>query len=99
MAYIEKGRGLVITDAADYSVDEAKALIAEFRKNNPGETGFSLRSDRHLLDEWALHALCYRMGIMRSRARDAFLQFKMEPEVRIMYAVLGPLAILILRLF
>ena len=99
MAYIEKGEALAITDAADYSVDEAKTLIAEFRKNNPGETGFSLRSDRHLLDEWALHALCYRMGILRSRSRDAFLQFKMEPEGRIMYAVLGPLAILILRLF
>lgn len=99
MAYIRRGEGLVITDASTYSVKEAEELIKEFRKNNPNVEGFKLRSDKHFLREWAVHALAYRWGIMKSKAKDAFLQFDMAPEVKFMYNVLGPIAIMFLKLY
>jgi hypothetical protein len=99
MAYIKRGEALVITDASKYSVKEAEQLIKEFRENNPNVEGFSKRSDKNFLREWAVHALAYRWGFMKSKAKDAFLQFDMDPEVKLMYDILGPIAILILKFY
>lgn len=98
MAYL-KWNALIITNAAQYSIGEAKALIKEFRDNNPKNEGLAKRSDKNYLNEWAVHAFCYRLGIMKSKAKDACLQFDMEPEVRFMYNILGPFARLFLKLF
>ena len=99
MAYIKHGEALIITDASKYSVKEAEQLIKEFRANNPDEKGFSKRSDKNFLREWAVHALAYRWGFMKLRAKDAFLQFDMDPEVKLMYNILGSIAICILKFY
>lgn len=98
MAYITE-KALVITDCASYKAKEVKALIAEFRTNYPNIEGFKKRTDKSLLREWAAHALCYRWNIKRERTKDADCQFDMEPEVKFMYDIVGPIALLILKFY
>lgn len=83
---------ILITDAYKYKAKEVKEELKKLRKENPGHKGLAMRSDRSYLNEWGVHALCYRWGIKRERTKDADLQFDMEPEVRFAYAVLGPIA-------
>ena len=98
MAYLALN-ALVITDAANYTAKQVKKLLNEFRDENPNHDGLKKRSDKSYLNEWAVHALCYRWGIMKDRTKDADLQFDMELEVKIMYALLGPIARLILKFY
>ena len=96
MAYLT-WNAFVINDAAKLKVKEARELIESFRKDNPNNEGLAKRSNRSYLNEWAVHALAYRWGIMQARSKDADCQFDMEPEVKFMYAILGPIARLILK--
>ena len=98
MAYITSNV-LVITDAAQYTVKQVKKLIQTFRAENPDNKGLAKRGDRSYINEWAVHALCYRWNIMKSRSKDADLQFDMEPEVQLMYNILGPIARLFLKFY
>lgn len=98
MAYLALN-ALVITDAANYTAKQVKTLLNEFRAEHPNHDGLKKRSDKSYLNEWAVHALCYRWGIMKDRTKDADLQFDMELEVKIMYALLGPIARLILKFY
>ena len=97
MAYL-RWNALIISNAAKYTIGEAKALIMEYKEKNPNNEGLAKRSNKSYLNEWAVHALCYRWGIMKNKAKDACLQFDMEPEVKFIYAVLGPVARLFLGL-
>lgn len=96
MAYL-KWNALVITDAADYTIKEARELIKEFKEKHPENAGLALRTDKSYLNEWAVHALCFRMGFMKERAKNAKLQFDIEPEVRFLYDVIGPIARIFLK--
>ncbi len=98
MAYLT-WNALVITNAVKYTAKSVRKLIDGFRAENPDNAGLKKRTDRSMVNEWAVHALCYRWGIMRDKARDADLQFVMEPEVRLMYNLLGPVARLLLKLY
>ena len=98
MAYLT-WNAFVIDNAAKLKVKEVKELIKSFRKDNPNNEGLAKRSDRSYLNEWAVHALAFRWGIMRDRSKDADMQFDMEPEVKFMYAILGPIARLILKFY
>ncbi len=91
MAYL-KWNAFVISNVGQYTTSDVKKLIKEFRKEYPNHEGLAKRSDKSYLNEWAVHALCYRLGIMKSRAKDADMQFEMEPEVNLMYGILGPIA-------
>ena len=86
-------------NAANYTTKEVKQLIREFKEKNPNNEGLQKRSDKSYLNEWAVHALCSIWGIMKERAKNANLQFEMEPEVKFLYNVLGPIARLILKLY
>ena len=98
MAYL-RWNALIISNAAQYTIGEAKALIMEFKEKNPNNEGLAKRSNKSYLNEWAVHALCYRWGIMKSKAKDACLQFDMEPEVKFAYNLLGPLALFFLKFY
>lgn len=98
MAYL-KWNALVITNAADYTIKQVKDLIKEFRTNYPDNEGLKKRTDKSYLNEWAVHALAYKWGIMKARAKDADLQFDMEPEVKLMYNILGTVSRFFLKLF
>lgn len=98
MAYLT-WNAFVITDAAKYKAKEVKELIKSFRKDNPDNGGLAKRGDKSYLNEWAVHALAFRWGIMTNRSKDADMQFDMEPEVKFMYAILGPIARLILKFY
>lgn len=91
MAYL-RWNALVITDCANYTTPEARDLINKFRDDYPDNEGLHKRSVNNMVNEWAIHALCYRWGIMRDRSKDADLEFDIEPEVRILYGILGPVA-------
>ena len=91
MAYL-KWDAFVITEAANYTTKQVKQLIKEYREEYPIHEGLAKRTDKSYLNEWAVHALCYRWGIMRAKAKDAHLQFDMEPEVNLIYNILGPIA-------
>lgn len=91
MAYL-KWDALVITNAADYTTKEARQLIEDYFEEYPEHNGLKKRSNKSYVNEWAVHALCYRWGIMKEKAKDAHLQFEMEPEVKFMYNLLGPVA-------
>ena len=95
MAYL-KWNAFVITDAAQYTVKQAKELIKEFREKYPEHEGLAKRTDKSYLNEWAVHALAFRWGIKVGKSKDADLQYDIEPEVNFMYGVLGPIARLIL---
>ena len=90
---------IIFTDAANYTAKKVREIIKKFRAENPNNKELARRSDISYLNEWAVHALSYRLGILKERARDAFLQFYMEPEVRFMYNVLGFFARPILKIF
>ena len=98
MAYL-KWNALVITDAPAYTIKQAKELIREFKENNPENKGLANRSDKSYLNEWAVHVLAYLCGYKKDKAKDADLEFEMEPEVRLMYNLLGPVARLLLKLY
>ena len=96
MAYLA-WNAFVITDCFKYTVKQAKELIKSFRDDNPDNEGLAKRSNRSYLNEWAVHALCYRWGIAKARTKDADCQYDMQPEVKLMYALMGPFARLILK--
>ena len=96
---ILRGDVLVITDAVRYKAREVRDAVRDLRSRRPDIKGLANRTDNSYVNEWAVHALCYRWGIMRDKARDADLQFNMEPEVRLMYNLLGPVARLLLKLY
>lgn len=98
MAYL-KWNAFVITDAVKYKALQVKELIKKFRNENPGNAGLASRTDRSYLNEWAVHALAYRWHVMRDKSKDADMQFNMEPEVKLMYNILGPIARLILKFY
>lgn len=98
MAYL-KWNAFVITNAVQYTVKEVKQLIREFREEYPTHKGLAKRSDDSYINEWAVHALAYRWGFKREKTRDADCQFDMEPEVKIMYGLLGPIARLLLKFY
>lgn len=98
MAYLKKD-ALMFDNAANYTTKEVKQLIREFKEKNPNNEGLQKRSDKSYLNEWAVHALCSIWGIMKERAKNANLQFEMEPEVKFLYNVLGPITRLILKLY
>ena len=99
MAVLLLQNEILITDAYKYKAKEVKGEIKKLREENPAHKGLQLRSDRSYLNEWAVHALCYRWNIKRERTKDADLQFEMEPEVKFAYAVLGPIARLFLLFY
>jgi len=90
MGYLTKD-AIYIPEAAQYTAKQVKDILKNLREDNPGHEGLAKRSDTSYLNEWAVHALCFRWGIYRNRARNAKLQFEMEPEVKFMYAILGPI--------
>lgn len=98
MAYL-KWNALVITDCSKYATKEVKELIQSFREKHPTNKGLAKRTDKCYINEWAVHALCYRWGIAKEKTKDADLQFDIEPEVSLMYNVLGPIARLILSFY
>lgn len=98
MIYL-KGDNLVISDAVQYTIGEASEIISDFRKMNQHIKGLNNRSNISFLNEWSVCALCYRWGIMKEKAKDADMQLDIEPEVNIIYAILGPIARLFLRLY
>ena len=91
MGYLLKD-AIYIPEAASYTADQVKDIIKNLREENPDNKDLAKRSDKSYLNEWAVHALCFRWGIFKDRARNAKLQFDMEPEVKFMYAILGPIA-------
>lgn len=96
MAYLKKD-SIYIEDASNYTKKEIKELIEELKKENPNNKGLMKRNNKSYLNEWAVHALCFRWGIMKKRAKNAKLQFDMEPEVRFLYDVIGPIARIFLK--
>ncbi len=87
---------LVITDAAKYTARQVRKLLNTIRDLNPDNEELAKRTNRSYINEWATHALAYRMHIMRERSKDADLQFDMKPCVKLMYNFLGSFARLIL---
>jgi hypothetical protein len=98
MAYL-KWNALVITDAPAYTIKQAKELIREFKEKHPENAGLANRSDKSYLNEWAVHVLAYLWGYKKDKAKDADLEFEMEPELKLMYGILGPIARLILKFY
>ena len=98
MAYL-KWNAFVITDAANYTIKQAKELIREFKEKHPENTGLANRSDKSYLNEWAVHVLAYLWGYKKDKAKHADLEFEMEPELKLMYGILGPIARLILKFY
>ena len=87
-----KKDSVYISDASQYTTAEIKSAIKKLREENPDNEGLAKRSDKSYVNEWAVHALCYRWHIARERAKNAKLQFDMEPEVKFLYSVFGPIA-------
>lgn len=98
MAYLKRN-ALVITDAPAFTTKQAKELIREFKEKNPGNKDLSSRTDISYLNEWAVHVLAYLWGYMKDKAKNTNLEFKMEPELKIMYGILGPISRLILKFY
>ena len=98
MAYL-KWNAFVITDVAQYTVKGAKELIKEFRKKYPEYKGFEKRTDRSYLNEWAVHDIAFRWGIMPEKTKDADMQFVIEPLLNFIYSVLGSIARLLLKFY
>ena len=98
MAYLKLNK-LVITDAPNYTIKQAKELIREFKENNPENKGLANRTNKSYLNEWAVHVLVYLWGHKKEKAKDTDLEFEMEPELKIIYRILGPIARLILKFY
>ena len=90
---------ILITDCAQYKAKEVKEDINKLRKENPDNEGLAMRSNFSYINEWAVHALCFRWGIKPDRTRDADMQFDMACKYRFVYNVLGPIARLILKFY
>ena len=96
MAYLKRN-AFVITDVAQYTVKQAKELIQEFREKYPEHKGLAKRTDKSYLNEWAVHAVAFRWGIMTEKTKDADMQFVIEPVLNFIYGVFGSVARLILK--
>ena len=98
MIYLQKD-AIQVDEAAKYTAEEVEEAIQKILSENQGNEGLMSRTLKSYLREWAVHALCSRWGIMKEKAKNAHLQFDMEPEVKFMYNVLGPIALCILKLY
>ena len=98
MAYLRKD-AIMITNSADYTIKEVKDIISDFLKNNPDNEELHSRNKESYVNEWAVHALCYLWGIMKARAKDAKLEYDIEPEVKILYNIFGPVCRLFLKFY
>lgn len=98
MAYLAWNK-VVIPNCADYNKKQVREMLNELRKNNPDNEGFKKRSNNSYLREWAVHALCYNWNIRRKKTEKADLEFNLSFGNKIIYAILGPVAILILAIF
>jgi hypothetical protein len=67
--------GFIVPDCYRYERKERFEIIA-FAKSRLNELGVSCRrSDRDLEGEFALHVICYRLGIRPEKAKDADLDY------------------------
>ena len=55
------------------------------------------RSEKDLMREWAAHNLSYDLGIRRSMVKDADLEFRPTWWASIVYAVVGTIALWIIK--
>ena len=55
------------------------------------------RSDRSMRCEWATHNLLYSLGIKRDKTKDCDLNFSLPWYMKFTYAVVGTLALLIVK--
>ena len=94
-----KGNTLVISNAADYTIKEVREMLDTFLKLHYEITEITKRTKKNFLNEWSVCALCYLLGIMKEKAKDADMDFVVEPEVELLYSILGPISRLILKLY
>ena len=98
MLFIKKNT-LVISDAANYTTDEARELLCDFFKLHPDMKKITRRTEKNFLNEWSVCAFCYLLGFMKEKAKDADMGFTVEPEVEFLFSILGPLSRLFLKLY
>lgn len=81
---------LILKDSYKITKKEIKAAIlaADFSKRNP-ELMTDKRSLFSLKMEWATHKALYKLGIQRTRTKDADLDWPQPLSYRISYVVLG----------
>ena len=99
MAILLKPDEILITDCAQYKVKEVREGINDLRKENPDNKGLAKRSNFSYLNEWAVHALCFRWNIKPDHTKDADLQFDLKCIYRFLYNLLGPIARLFLKFY
>lgn len=95
MIYL-RWNAVVITNSADYTEKQVRDALHELRVDYSDNKGFMKRTDRSYINEWAVHALCYRLGIKKDRTKDADLEFDIKPGTKMTYNILGPVARFIL---
>ena len=55
------------------------------------------RSEGSLRREWAAHNLAYSLGIKRDKTKDCDLNYEQKWYVKLMYGVVGTIALLIIK--
>ena len=57
----------------------------------------ALRSRKSLKWEWAVHNLAYQLGIRRSKTKDVDLNYDLKWYEKVFYALVGRLALLLIK--
>ena len=87
---------LHIDDSHEIGKRQFRSALCAIEERHP-ELYVWRRSEGSLRREWATHNLCYQMGYKRERTKDVDLNYPQKWYVTLAYAVVGTLALLIIK--
>ena len=96
MRYKIYGERVKLFDSYAVSKSKFKSELDRIRYLHP-TCRLWRRSDRSLINEWRSHNLAYKLGIRREKTADCDLNYEQEWYVRLAYAVVGTIALLVIK--
>lgn len=86
-----------IKDSYRFCKGVMELYLDGIRQRYPESDVMQHRSVASLKSEWALHNLLYQMGIQKDRTGSVDLNYPQKPWEKIGYAVLGSVALILIK--
>ena len=89
--YNLKKERLTIMNVDEVSKEDALDFIKEMMSKYPDYPVFN-RTIQSLYDEFCVHKLCYKWHILRSKTKDAGMQYPISKFVEFLYKIFGKIS-------
>lgn len=85
-----------IIDSYKVSKTNFAEILDKIWSDLPDHKVVKTRKKRFVQREWAVHNLCYKLGIYRSRTKDLDINSPLKIQEAITYALFGGIALMVI---